>query len=170
LRSAYFLKQPRNFLPSSSVRSNGQYTATSDGASDWRVDDRHLCGAVCKSATFRFFPIARAPRFQWGVNYQHNFMLANADNINFNINSDFVGPQDADYTNNPGSIQSSYKRTGVSITYERSDNLTVTAYIRDIENTAVPNTWPAAAPGETAQDVVTVDPPRTFGVSVKMSF
>ena len=111
-----------------------------------------------------------APRFQWGVNYQHVFMLANADNINFNINSDLIGPQHADYSNNPGSIQSTYTRTGVSVTYERSDNWTVTAYIRNIENTAVPNTWSTAAPGETPQDVVTVDPPRTFGVSVKKSF
>ncbi len=111
-----------------------------------------------------------APRYQVGLNYQHTFMLNNADDVNFNINSDLVGPQHVDYTNSPGSIQDFYTRSGVSITYERADNWTVTAYIRNIENAGVLNGWGGPAPGETPQDNGTMDPPRTFGVTVKKSF
>ena len=111
-----------------------------------------------------------APNYEWGLNYQHTFLLNDADDVNFSVNSDLVGPQHVDYSNNPGSIQGFYTRTQVSIAYERSDRWTVTAYIRNLENNCILNGWSSAAPGEVPLDNVTIDPPRTFGVIVKKAF
>jgi len=116
-----------------------------------------------------------APNFSYGLGYEHVFNLPNSDNLTVGAHSELVAGHYTYYTNPEASYQPTYHRSDAHVTYATAKTgWTITAYIRNIENVAVINTWsgpypPFGGPGS-GQDLADVDPPRTFGLIVKKSF
>ena len=116
--------------------------------------------------------VPNSPKFSYGANYQHSFILPNNDEVDVQANTEIVAGHTIDFSNAPGAYQNTYHRTGASISYQTAENgWTVTAYIRNIENTMVMNTYLVPAPSDPlARDQADVDPPRSFGLTVKKVF
>ncbi len=121
--------------------------------------------------------VPNSPKFSYTMSYEHVFMLPNNDELSFQANSEVVAGHYVDFSNDPGSYQNTYHRTGVNISYQTAQSgWTVSAFIRNIENAGVLNVYLVPAPndlslnGPMARDQADVDPPRTFGLTIKKVF
>jgi iron complex outermembrane recepter protein len=112
-----------------------------------------------------------APNYTAGASYMHTFTLPGNNLLHAGVDTLLSGPFFVDPSNEPGSYQNAYTRTNASLSFDSPDTgWTVTAYIRNIENYGALNIWYSPIPGEPQKDIVGVDPPRTFGISIKKSF
>lgn len=109
------------------------------------------------------------PKEALNLGYSHRSDLGNGRSLEFAVNTEFVGKHYVDFTNNPGGLQEAYSRTGASLTWSHPDGWDVTAYVRNIEDEGVMNSWQGPAPGELL-DNAGVDAPRTYGFSIKKTF
>jgi iron complex outermembrane receptor protein len=98
--------------------------------------------------------------------YDHAFVLPSSAKIVANMSTELVGGHYMDNSNSSGSYQPTYTRSTATLTYEDvGGHWTVSAFIRNIENTGAIMTWGPPSVGN--QDLVQVYPPRTYGLSVK---
>jgi len=111
---------------------------------------------------------ANAPKYTFGGAFQHTFHLPDGESVRFRIDSQVVAGGYVDYSNNPGSYQDTYTRTGANLTYEARRGFSFTLYVRNIENSGILSTW--QTPLDLPVDFVAVYPPRTFGFIVKKTF
>lgn len=120
--------------------------------------DRFLVGGTDLSGKH----LQAAPPYAVAVSYQHIFELGNGGEIILGADSQLVGAHYMDNSNISGSYQTTYTRSGASLTYQdRNRNWTVSLFIRNIEDRAVIATYAPSfiGPGDTA----TLYPPRVFG-------
>jgi iron complex outermembrane receptor protein len=122
-----------------------------------------------------------APRWTGTLKYQHTWELPNDAQLSTYVLSHAESFHWGSPDHQPDSRQPGYTRTQLVLQYSTSDGKYVAqAYVRNVENRAVFNTYtfqgppsPAGAqfPGSPPQrNFVSLDPPRTFGVSLHVSF
>jgi iron complex outermembrane recepter protein len=110
--------------------------------------------------------IEAAGPYTVAASYEHTFVLANSARLTGNLGSQLVGGHYMDNGNGQGSFQPTYTRTNANLTYQDgSGHWSASAFIRNIENKGVIQTWAPVLIGDA--DLVTVYAPRTFGVSVR---
>jgi len=98
--------------------------------------------------------------------YNHTFVLPGSSRLIADVNTELVGGHYMDNGNSAGSYQPTYTRTTANLTYEDAGgHWSATAFVRNIENTAVIMVWGSAFIG--TADLAAVYPPRTYGVSVR---
>ncbi len=121
-------------------------------------------------------PVALAPKATYTMSYQHVFTMPNDDTLAVGADSTVVlrHPVNAFYTTDTGTDivynMPTYHRTNVNLTYETAENgWSVTAYIRNIENVAVITDVEPGYPTQPYNNAE-LDPPRTFGFTVKKTF
>ncbi|HEX7820696.1 MAG TPA: TonB-dependent receptor [Sphingobium sp.] len=124
-------------------------------------------------------PVFLSPKSTVRVDYSHSFALANGDRITVGGDSTLVSSQIAqgNYVNGAGATvlyrTPKYHKTNASISYDASHiGLTVSAFIRNIEDKPVVNSVAAGfpIPENFAQVNYRLDAPRTFGLSVRKNF
>jgi iron complex outermembrane recepter protein len=97
--------------------------------------------------------------------YQHEFVLPRLSVLVANISTELVGGHYMDNGNAPGSYQRTYTRTSAHLTYEDGDgHWSASAYVKNLENSAVINFYAGSTLG--IGDIVSLRPPRTYGLSV----
>jgi iron complex outermembrane recepter protein len=122
-----------------------------------------------------------APRWTGTLSYQHTWELPNEAQLSTYVLSHAETFHWGSPDHQADSRQPSYTRTQFVLQYSSPDGKYIAqAYVRNIENRAVFNTYtfqgpPAPAgsqfPGSPPQrNFVSLDPPRTFGVSLHVSF
>ena len=103
------------------------------------------------------------------ASYQHEFILPGSSKLIPKIQTELVGGHYMDNGNPAGSYQPTYTRTTADLTYEDGGgHWSASAYVRNLENKAVIGFYEGNNLG--VQDTVTVDPPRTYGLSVHWHF
>jgi iron complex outermembrane receptor protein len=122
-------------------------------------------------------PIPLSPKQTYTLNYEHNFHLP-IGVLSFGLNPQYVTRQLA--TGNQGSTtnsasywQAGYLKSNANVSLQLPDSgWTVYAFVRNIENKAVVNTVAGGYP--ILQNIAFVnamlDPPRTYGLSVRKDF
>ena len=119
--------------------------------------------------------VPNAPDIRFGGSFEHVFALGNARTLTMNLNTEITGPFFADVSNVLASRNPTRTRSGASLSYnETNTGWSVTAFVRNIENKAVINQWAPAYPDPFSTDAgrnnVMLDPPRTYGISVRREF
>jgi iron complex outermembrane receptor protein len=122
-----------------------------------------------------------APRWTGTLSYQHTWELPHDAQLSAYVLSHAESFHWGSPDHQPDSRQPGYTRTQLVLQYSSGDGkYVVQGYVRNVENRAVFNTYtfqgppsPAGAqfPGSPPQrNFVSLDPPRTFGVSLHVSF
>jgi iron complex outermembrane receptor protein len=116
-----------------------------------------------------------SPKATYLVNYEHTFRIPNGDALTLAANSQYVTSHivTGNYGSNNTYTQPSYHRSAANLTYQTaSSGWTFSAFVRNIENKATINTVAGGYPVLENVNLVNVmiDPPRTYGVSVRKDF
>lgn len=119
--------------------------------------------------------VANSPESTITLGWDHTANLANGNQVKFNIDTKFVSDQYVDNSNAAWSHQGSYQQTNASLSYHDLQNeWSLTAYVRNLENEAVMNAAAAGGfPGagaDAVQSVFYLNPPRTYGLTVRKDF
>lgn len=130
------------------------------------------------SINFSHTQVFLAPKQTYSVNYEHIFEISNGDTLTIGADSQILTSQIAQgfYTVGNSNLlyrQPGYHQTGVNISYQTAESgWTVNAYIRNIENAAVINSVAGGYPVPQSATGINyrIDPPRTFGMSVRKQF
>lgn len=124
-------------------------------------------------------PVFLSPRSTIRLDYERGFDLANGDRVTAGADISFVSHQTAQgsYVNGAGETLlyrvPRYHRTNANLSYNFNRlALTVSAFIRNIENKAVVNSVAAGfpIPENFSQVNYRLDAPRTYGLSVRKAF
>ena len=119
-----------------------------------------------------------SPKTIYGLRYAHDFAFGNGGSLTFALDSDWIashlvtGNQGAS-TGNALFTQRSFTKSGANFTYRSGQGgWTVNAFIRNIENEATINTVAGGYPTLDNGGFVNamIDPPRTYGVSLRKDF
>jgi iron complex outermembrane receptor protein len=101
--------------------------------------------------------------------YEHSFVLSNSSKLTMNLGTELVGGHYMDNGNLVGSYQPTYTRSTANLTFQdASGHWSASAFVRNIENHGVIMTWGPAFVGDA--DLVSIYPPRTFGMSLRWHF
>jgi iron complex outermembrane recepter protein len=101
--------------------------------------------------------------------FEHQFVLPGSNRVVANMSTELVGGHYMDNSNNIGSYQPTYTRSTATLTYEDGGgHWSASAFVRNIENSAVIMVWGSAFIG--TADLAAVYPPRTYGLSVRYHF
>lgn len=118
--------------------------------------------------------VGLSPKATYTLAYDHTFNLPNGDTLNLAANSLYSEHQlvSGTYGDNLNYVQPAYHKSGANLTYHSSNNWTVRAYVRNIENKATINVIQNGYPvGAQANEVnVMLDPPRTYGGEISKQF
>lgn len=125
--------------------------------------DTYIVGATNLSGN----QIQAAPDFTFGGAYEHKLDLANGSRITLGIDSKYVTGHFTANSNAPGSYQDGYVRTNASLAFETPDrHWQISAFVRNLENKAQVAAFQPSANG----DLVLLNPPRTFGATVRWRY
>ena len=125
--------------------------------------DTYIVGASNLSGN----QIQAAPDFTVGGAYEHKLDLANGSRLTLGIDSKYVTGHFTANSNAPGSYQDGYIRTNASLAFETPDrHWQISAFVRNLENKAQVAAFQPSANG----DLVLLNPPRTFGATVRWRY
>jgi iron complex outermembrane receptor protein len=101
--------------------------------------------------------------------YAHTFVLPTSSKLTAELGTQLVGGHYMDNGNGPGSYQPTYTRSTANLTFQDpSGHWSASAFIRNIENHGVIMTWAPVLIGDA--DLVSIYPPRTYGLSVRWHY
>ncbi|MCW2413511.1 MULTISPECIES: TonB-dependent receptor [unclassified Sphingobium] len=125
--------------------------------------DTYIIGATNLSGK----QIQAAPDFTLGGAYEHRFDFDSGARLTFGIDSKYVTGHFVANSNAPGSYQDGYLRSNASLTFETPNRAwQISAFVRNIEDKAQIAAFQPSANG----DLVLLNPPRTFGATVKWRY
>ena len=111
--------------------------------------------------------LPNAPKWSGRISYAHIFDMGNAGKITPSVDFYVQSRTFSDIQNYVQSRRASYTKTDLNLRYETSDGqLSVTAFVNNLENERVPNNLVTVWSSTTAN----YDPPRTYGVRLGMQF
>jgi iron complex outermembrane recepter protein len=116
-----------------------------------------------------------SPKQVYALVYEHIFSLPNGDTLSAQVNSIYTTHQIAqgNYDGNTTYDQPGYHKSGANLVYHSDPlGLTITGWIRNIENKATINSIAGGYPtlDNIAYTNGMIDPPRTFGLTVRKDF
>jgi iron complex outermembrane receptor protein len=121
-------------------------------------------------------PVPLSPQEAYLLSYRHTFKLP-VGALTFGVDSQYVMRQVASgnqgaTANNALYWQPSYHKTNANLSLELNGGWTVYGFVRNIENKAVVNTVAGGYPilENVALSNAMLDPPRTYGISIRKDF